>query len=73
MSYTLRKPDFHCPDSSCEYKINITYVDIPGKYDQGSIPELDRIVLNDTYHAYEISNQTSESSITSYEGSSSGV
>ena len=70
ISYTLRKPEFQCPDSTSKYKINITHVDIPEKYDQGSIPKLDTIVLNDTYHAYEIQHQTTDSDTTSYEGSS---
>jgi len=43
LSYTLRIADYNYnSDNKTTYELNITRVKCPGKFDQGSIPELDK-------------------------------
>ena len=48
ISYTLKIKNninyIHNPEYI--YNINITYINIPGKFDEGSIPELDYMIFN---------------------------
>ena len=48
ISYTLKMKDninyIHNPNYI--YNLNISYVNIPGKFDEGSIPELDNFIFN---------------------------
>ena len=45
LSYTLKIKSFIIFTSDIQ-NINITYVNIPGKFDEGSIPELDSFIFN---------------------------
>ena len=48
ISYTLKIKNNinYIHDPEYIYNINITYVNIPGKFDEGSIPELDYMIFN---------------------------
>ena len=50
MSYSLRTKTFNYNKIDTKYTIPITKVICPGKFDQGSIPELDDILLNNKLH-----------------------
>jgi len=47
LSYTLRIFDYNYnPDNNTKYELDITHVKCPGKFDQGSIPELDKLFIH---------------------------
>ena len=50
MSYSLRTKTFNYDKIDTKYTISITKVLCLGKFDQGSIPELDEILLNNKLH-----------------------
>jgi exoribonuclease R len=61
LSYSLRNTVFEYPNTGSKYKMLITLVNLPNRFDQGTIPELDEIIVNNTYHNFEIQSQASVS------------
>ena len=46
ISYTLRIKNYNYTGSNDKYNMNITKINCPGEFDQGSIPELDDAIYN---------------------------
>ena len=46
LSYTLRIKNYNYIETNDKYNMNITHVNCPIKFDQGSIPELDYVIYN---------------------------